>query len=191
MKKIILASNSPRRKQLLQQIGLKFQAIGSDYEEDMTEKLPPMQLAKKLSLGKAKALTNKYKNHIIIGADTFIVFKNKLLGKPHTEKIAISTLKSIGGKCIYVVSGVSIIDTSKNKIISESIRTKIFIKKLSNEEIYNYVQTKEPLDKAGAFGIQELGAIFVEKIEGDYYAIVGLPLNLLYNMLKEFDIHII
>jgi len=191
MIKIILASTSPRRKELLKQIGLKFTAVSSDFREDMTVKMKPINLAKKLSRGKAEAVAKKYRNHLIIAADTFIAHNNKVLGKPHTAPKAIKTLQQISGQCLSVISGITIIDTNKNKTLSQAVSTKVFIKKLTPQEIKNYVASGEPLDKAGAFGIQGLGSLLIKKISGDYSNVVGLPLTTLAEMLKKFGVKIL
>lgn len=191
MKSIILASTSPRRKELLEKLKMEFQAVSSNYEEDMNLKLKPLELAKILSAGKAEAVASKYTNHIIIGADTFITLEDELLGKPHTEADTTQMLKRISGKSISVITGFTIIDTSENKKISKAVETKVQIKDLSEEEIAGYVKTREPLDKAGAFAIQGIGAVIVKKIDGDFFNVMGLPLFELSESLKEFGIYIL
>lgn len=190
MKPLILASISPRRKELLAKLGLEFEVVASNYEEDMSLKLKPLELAKVLSAGKAEVVAANYSNHIIIAADTFIALEDELLGKPHTEAKAIQMLKRISGQPISVITGFTIIDTANNKKVSKAIETKVYIKNLSDEEIAGYVKTKEPLDKAGAFAIQGLGAVIVEKIDGDFFNVMGLPLFDLAESLKEFGIEI-
>jgi septum formation protein len=151
MKKIILASTSPRRKELLSKLGLEYEIMSPNYEEDMTLDLPIQELAKYLSKGKAEVVANNLKeeaNSIIIAADTFIALENEILGKPHTEEIAKQTLRKISGKTLSVITGFTIIDMDNNKQVSKAVETKVFIKKLSDSEINNYVATKEPLDKA-------------------------------------------
>ena len=191
MKTIILASASPRRKVLLEKIGLIFEVEPSNYEEDMLMRLEPHGFAQKLSLEKARVVAGKHKNSIVIAADTFIVFGGQILGKPHTEKDAREMLEAISGKYHSVITGFSIIDTGKNKTLSKSIETKVYIRKLTLAEIDSYVKSKEPLDKAGAYAIQGLGSVFVEKIDGDYYNVVGLPLSALTEALKEFGVNIL
>ena len=191
MKTIILASASPRRKELLKKIGLKFKVELSNYEEDIPSGLEPHELAQKISLEKAKVVASKHQNVIVIAADTFIVFGGQILGKPHTEKEARKMLEAISGKSHSVITGFSIIDTSKNKTLSKSVETKIYLRKLTLAEIDAYVKSKEPLDKAGAYAIQGLGAVFVEKIKGDYFNVIGLPLSALTEALKEFGINIL
>jgi len=191
MKRIILASASPRRVELLEKIGLKFEVEPSNYEEDMHSELEPHEFARKISLEKAEAVASKHKNAIVIAADTIIVFGSKILGKPHTENEARKMLETINGKSHSVITGFSIIDTGKNKTLSKSVETKIHVRKLTLAEIDAYVRSKEPLDKAGAYAIQGLGAVIVEKIEGDYFNVVGLPLSALTEALKEFGINIL
>jgi len=191
MKTIILASASPRRKELLEKIGLRFEVEPSNYEEDMPSALEPHEFAKKISLEKAKVVASKHKNAIVIAADTFIIFGGQILGKPHTEKEARKTLETISGKSHSVITGFSIIDTGTSKALSKSVETKIYIRKLTLAEINAYVKSKEPLDRAGAYAIQGLGSVFVEKIEGDYFNVIGLPLSALTEALKEFGINIL
>ena len=191
MKRIILASASPRRVELLEKIGLRFKVEPSNYEEDMHSELEPHEFARKISLEKAEAVASKHKNAIVIAADTIIVFGSKILGKPHTENEARKMLETINGKSHSVITGFSIIDTGKNKTLSKSVETKIHVRKLTLAEIDAYVKSKEPLDKAGAYAIQGLGAVIVEKIEGDYFNVVGLPLSALTEALKEFGINIL
>ncbi|MBM4177191.1 septum formation inhibitor Maf [Candidatus Gribaldobacteria bacterium] len=191
MQKIILASGSPRRKELLENIGLKFEVKKSDYEEDMGLALTSFELAKTLSSNKAQVVANNYPESIVIAADTFISLKNELLGKPKNEAEAKATLKKISGKCLVVLTGFTIINLAKNKKFSEVIETKVYIKNLSDKEIASYIATKEPLDKAGAFAIQGRGALFVEKIEGDFFNVIGLPLFSLSKALKDFGVNLL
>ena len=191
MKEIILASASPRRKELLEKIGLRFEVEPSNYAEDITSGLQPHALARKISLEKARAVAGRHRNAIVIAADTFIVFGSQILGKPHTEIEARKMLEAISGKSHSVITGFSIIDTGKNKTLSRSVETKVYFRKLTLSEIDNYIKSKEPLDKAGAYAIHGLGAVFVDKIEGDYFNVVGLPLSALTEALKEFGINIL
>ena len=188
MRKIILASASPRRKEILRKTGLNFSVCTSDYKEDINLSLKPRALAKFLSRKKAETVAHKYKNAIIIAADTFIVFKNKLLGKPHTDKEAEKMLNMLNGKAHSVITGFTIMDTASKKILSRSVETKVYFKKLGRKEINAYVRSKEPLDKAGAYAIQGLGSVFIERIDGDFLNVVGLPLLALTESLKKFGI---
>jgi septum formation protein len=191
MKRIILASASPRRKELLEKIGLKFEVEPSDYAEDMSSGLSPDELARAISLEKARVVASKHKNAIVIAADTFIVFRGKIMGKPGTEAEARKMLMILRGKSHSVITGFTILDTEENKVLTKSVETIIHIRNLTPEEIDAYVRSKEPLDKAGAYAIQGLGSVIVERIEGDYFNVMGLPLSALAESLKEFGIHIL
>ncbi|TAL26980.1 MAG: septum formation protein Maf, partial [Nitrospirae bacterium] len=165
-KTIILSSASPRRKELLKLTRLKFKVDAGNYEENLNLKLKPHKLARFLSKEKARRVAGKYKDAIIIAADTFIVFKNRFLGKPRSAAEAKKMLRALSGKAHSVITGFTIIDTGSNKTISRSVETKVYLKKLTAKEIDAYVGTKEPLDKAGAYAIQGLGSVIVRKIEG-------------------------
>ncbi|MBU1149175.1 septum formation inhibitor Maf [Patescibacteria group bacterium] len=190
-KPIILASSSPRRKQLLKQLGLDFEVVPSKYQEDMSLRLAPDRLVKKFARGKGLEVASRQPKGIVISADTVISLGDKVLGKPHTEAVAKKTLRKISNKTINIITGYSVIDCQSKKIVTKSVITKVKIKKLTNQEINNYVKTKEPLDKAGAFGIQGLGALLVTRIEGDYFNVVGLPLYDLVKTLNKFGVNIL
>ncbi len=191
MKNIVLASASPRRKEILALTGLRFRVEPSDYEETLDNAIKPHKLAKRLSLKKARAVAGKYRDALIIAADTFIVFRGKLLGKPHTSKEARNMLAMLNGKFHSVITGYTILDTGTGNKITRSIETKVWFKKMSSQELDAYVATKEPLDKAGAYAIQGRGAAIVKKIEGDYLNVVGLPLFDLADSLKKFGIRVL
>ncbi len=191
MKTIILASASPRRKELLEKIGLKFEVEPSNYEENISSELGPHELAKSLSLEKAKLIAKNHKNALVIAADTFIVLEGAILGKPRTETEARKMLGTISGRQHSVITGFTIIDTETNKALSKSVETRVYIRKLTSTEIAAYVESKEPLDKAGAYAIQGLGSVIVEKIEGDYFNVIGLPLSALAQSLKEFGVNVL
>jgi len=190
MKRIILASASPRRKELLEKLGLKFEVDASNCEEEIDPVLGPDELVRRISITKAKAVAQRHQDAVIIAADTIGVIGKKLLGKPHTADEAGKMLAKISGKSHEVITGFTILDTVTNKIMTGTVSTKVYIKKLTRQEIAAYVQTGEPLDKAGAYGIQGRGAVIVEKIEGDYYNVMGLPLSALTEALIEFGISV-
>lgn len=191
MQKIILASTSPRRKELFSKLNIPFDVIASNYTENMTLEMSPHELAKFLSKQKAQEIAERYPDHIILGADTFVVLDSKLLGKPHTPKIAKEMLKRISGQKLEIITGTTITHSAVLKSVSWAKSTHVYIKKLSALEIENYVATGEPLDKAGAFAIQELGGVLIEKIEGDYPNAVGLSLFETTRALKKFGIKIL
>lgn len=188
---IILASSSPRRKELLKKIIPKFKIVVSDYEEDMTRDLPPKKMALEFSRGKAEDVAKRFKSGIVIGADNFVIYNNKKLGKPYTEKKASEMLKFISGKTVKVITAICIIDIESGRIVQDITSTSVKMKNLSDEEIDWYVSTKEPLDKAGAFAMQDTGSIFVERINGCPSNVVGLPMNILYKNLKKIGYDIL
>ena len=190
-KHIILASASPRRKDLLNQIGLKFDIKSSDIDESSISYKNPYDLVKKLSLLKAKFVAKSNKNSIIISADTVVVFKNKIIGKPKDKRDAKKILKTLSSKMHTVITGFIILDTQTSEIVSDFEESKVWFRKISEEEIDSYVNSGEPLDKAGGYGIQEKGGIFVKKIEGDYFNVVGLPLSKVASGLKKLGISVI
>ena len=187
-KKIILASTSLQRKNLLAKTGLVFETTASNYEEDMTLPLEPKELAMHLSKGKAQAVAEAYRGALIIAADTFIVHEDKILGKPHTPQRAKEMLKTLSGDTHSIITGFTVLDTESDKSISRAVEAKVYFKKLSEEEMDNYIATGEPLDKAGAYAIQGLGSEFVEKIEGDYSNVVGLPVKEVMKTLRDFGV---
>jgi len=191
MRKIILASRSPRRRELFKILDLPFVTEESDYEEDLTKKLTPKQLAVTMSRGKARAVAKNKKDAIVIAADTLISFQNKILGKPHSRKHAFVMLSKMSGKVHSVITGYTIIDTKTKKILSKAIETKVYFRKLKPQEIKNYIKTDQPLDKAGAYGIQGLGQLLIQKIEGNHSNVVGLPLGALVQSLKKFNVNIL
>jgi septum formation protein len=191
MKTIVLDSASPRRKALLKQIGLKFK-VDTGVQEDILNMGPePHQYARQISLKKAQSVAGKYHDAIIIAADTFGVIDGRILGKPHSESEARAMLETINGRRHAVITGFTIMDTGTAKTLSSSVETTVFIKHLTKTEIENYVKSGEPLDKAGAYAIQGLGAVIVERIEGDYSNVMGLPLSALTTALKEFGINVL
>ncbi len=191
MRRIVLASASPRRKQLLEQIGLRFEVEPSDYEEDIAPGSEPHEMAKKLSLGKARAAARKHRKALIIAADTFVVFGDRILGKPHSNAEAREMLRALNGQAHSVISGFTVLDAESGKVVSKSVETKVRMRRLTLREIDGYVRSKEPLDKAGGYAIQGRGAVLVERIEGDYFNVVGLPLSALADALREFGIKVL
>ncbi|MBT5016494.1 septum formation inhibitor Maf [Candidatus Peregrinibacteria bacterium] len=188
MNRLILASKSPRRKEILEKLGLEFEIIPSGYKENLQAKKDPVELAKFLSLNKAKDVANKIKgNAIIIAADTFIVLEGKFLGKPKDDQDAKKMLNFLSGKTHEVITGIALIDTSTNQKITDVSITKVTFKSLSSKEIQTYINTGEPLGKAGAYAIQEKGAVFVSNINGDFFTVMGLPLHLLAEHLKNMS----
>lgn len=191
-KEIVLASGSPRRKELLSSLGLNFKIIKSDYDENIENKEFSNELIIHLAEEKVKDVAIKVKKpSIIIGADTVVIIDNQILGKPVDEADAFNMLKKLSGRTHKVVTAISIFDNSINKIYSEAVTSEVTFKNLSDKEIKNYIKTGEPMDKAGSYGIQAYGALFVKSINGCYFNIVGLSIFKLSEMLKEFGVTIL
>lgn len=191
MKKIILASTSERRKDLLESIGLKFTVVASPYEEDMTLYKDPEIMVREFSQGKARGLKEKYPNHIIIGADTIVYFDDIIFGKPRDKEDALQILSILQGKKHTVYTGYTILDSETEKEITEVVKTEVTFAPLTREEILSYYSKSSLLDKSGAYTIQNLGASFVESITGEYSNVVGIPLASIRKTLKEFGINIL
>ena len=179
---IILASASPRRKELLKKIVKNFRVVESGVDEGCVSAAPPILFAKNAAILKAKAVAVKYKKSIVIGADTIVVLGKKILGKPKDKKDAVAMLKSLSDATHKAITGIAVIFPG-GKIVSDAAVTKIKMRKLSKKDILAYVNSGRPLDKAGAYGIQEIEDAFVEKIEGDYDNVVGLPVQKLKKIL--------
>jgi septum formation protein len=183
---IILASSSPRRSKLLKDAGLTFKIVASDVEEHYDEKLEPNEIAMYLAELKAKHVAKSYTDDIVIGADTIVVFNQEILGKPKDENDAMNMLSKLSNQCHDVFTGVSLI---KNDQVETFVsQTKVCMKPLSKLEIEAYIKTGEPMDKAGAYGIQGEGGSLVDRYEGDFFTIMGLPLKEVMNKLKKFEI---
>jgi septum formation protein len=188
MSDIILASSSPRRKELMNLLGMKFEIATKEVEEHIDENLKPEENVKELALKKARAVALDYENNLIIGCDTVVALENIIMGKPKDRQDAMSTLRYLSGKEHCVYTGVAIICKEKNIENTFYEMTRVKMKALTDEEINDYVDTNEPLDKAGSYGIQGRGAIYIEGIAGDYYNVMGLPLCRLYKELVKLDI---
>lgn len=182
--KLILGSKSPRRQQLLQEMGYSFEIRVKETDESYPENLLPHEIAMHISIHKARALQGDLKeNELLLTADTIVCVDGTILGKPKDEKDAVNMLKQLSGKQHSVITGICIAD--RNDIISDYSETNVWVKNLSDTEILNYIQTCQPYDKAGSYGIQEwFGAVAIEKIEGSYNNVVGLPTHLVYKLLN-------
>jgi septum formation protein len=189
-KPVVLASSSPRRRELLERAGLQFTIDPSETDEKLDDSRGPEELAKLISSMKARSAAQRHPGSIIIAADTFGVLDGKLLGKPCDAADAQEMLRRMSGKCHLVLTGFTILDSESGKAVSRVVKTKVYFNELSSGQIDEYVATGEPLDKAGAYAIQGLGAGMVEKIEGDYFNVVGLPVSALARELKKFGIEL-
>lgn len=182
--KVILASASPRRKEILGKTGIDFEVQVSDCDENIDEKQPD-KLVMKLSELKARDVAAKNPDAIIIGSDTVVAHKGHIMGKPADRAEAISMIKSFAGDIHQVYTGVTIIIPNE-KTYTYNICTDVHVLQMTDEEIERYVDTGEPMDKAGAYAIQGLFAPFISKIDGDYYNVVGLPISSVYGILKMY-----
>jgi septum formation protein len=179
---LILASQSPRRKELLGLFRLPFTVRVADIDEAMDPTLPPAQEVARVSLAKARAV-ERTEEDVVIAADTIVVLGDRLLGKPRDEAHAEEMLTALSGRAHQVMTGVTVL--RGDRAITTTEITDIHFRELSTQEIRRYIATKEPMDKAGSYGIQGGAALFVEKLQGDYYNVMGLPVCRLLQMLRD------
>lgn len=186
-KPIILASRSPRRVHLMQLLGIPFVIQESGVQEIVDNGLMPEEIVRRLSLQKANDVASRVHSGIVIGADTIVVLDGKILGKPSTEEEAVAMLSRLSGRTHSVFTGFALVDAETKKSYIDFERTEVTFRRLSGDEILSYVRSGSPMDKAGAYGIQDdYGAVFVEKIEGCFYNVVGFPLSKFYSALNSF-----
>lgn len=183
-KPLILASASPRRKELLELVQIPFEIHVSEVEEKIDENTSPAEVVMSLAVQKAEDVAQHYPHAIVLGADTIVTYGSQMLGKPHSKEEAMETLRLLSGNVHEVYTGVALVSGDKTFTFYE--RTEVTFWKLSEEEIQAYVETGEPLDKAGSYGIQGKGAALVKKINGDYYSVVGLPVARIVRELRSF-----
>lgn len=187
-KRIILASASPRRQLLLRQIGLTFDVAPSGVSEELEVTIPPREYVKILAERKARSVAAGIKDGIVIGADTIVVYESKLLGKPRNADDAAAMLQMLSGKMHEVFTGFALVDRPSDKSVSGAEMTKVKFRTLSSQEIDEYVASGSPMDKAGAYGIQDdYGAVFVERVEGCFYNVMGFPLTRFFISYQEFQ----
>jgi len=187
--RLILASGSPRRIELLKKLGCKFQIIPSKIEEKINPHSSPIENIKNISRLKAIDVASRVSNGIIIAADTDNVLKGEILGKPRNKKEAREMLRKTSGKIQQVITVITVMDAKTKKILQDTIVTKVKFRKLNYNLIERYLNCGENLlDKAGAYAIQGKGALLIESIKGDYFNVVGLPLNALNKLLEKFGV---
>lgn len=195
----ILASASPRRSEILTSLGLKFKILKSNVEADKDFKANCLnknfaEYVMNLSKLKAEDVANQLdteKETVIISADTIVVYNEKIFEKPENENEAFYILKNLSGNVHNVLTGITVIKLPEYKIISDFESTEVLFGNLTDQEIYEYIKTGEPMDKAGAYGIQGKGSLLVKSIKGCYFNVVGLPVNKLKNILAEFNINLL
>jgi len=184
--KLILASKSPRRSDLLKQAGLTFSIIPSEFDESSVTMSDPDSYVRTLAKSKATDISKKHPDCWVLGADTIVLIDDSILGKPESKDEARSMLKQLSGKTHQVITGYCLCCQTKNAIISETVKTDVHFKTLSDTEIEWYIQTGEPFDKAGAYAIQGIGTFLVKSINGSYTNVVGLPIcEVMEVMVKE------
>ncbi len=185
--KIILASGSPRRKMLLKSLGVEFESVVPNTDETYDGELSPEEIAKHVSKNKANEIVGKYQNSAVIAADTIVVIRDEILGKPEDKKDAYIMLRKLSGSWHEVITGICILYQNKQTLFSE--RTRVHFKELDDDFINWYIKTNEPMDKAGAYGIQGFGAVLVDRIDGDFYNVMGFPISKIMGELKKLDIY--
>ncbi len=183
---LILASASPRRKELLEQLGVDFKIEVADCDEIMDDEIAPDVLVQRNASEKAKAVAKLNPQNTVLGADTVVTIDGKILGKPKDREDAFNMLKKLQGRSHYVYTGIALVYHNEEKCIvkTEAVGTEVFFGPMTDKEIENYVATGEPMDKAGAYGIQGKAGAFIEGIRGSYSNVVGLPI---YNVKKMLD----
>ena len=186
---IILASQSPRRRELLERMGLtSFRVVSPDVDENLGEELPPAELVSRLSRRKAQAVAQQVKQDaLIVAADTVVALEGTILGKPADELSAFRMLTTLSGARHQVYTGLTVL--RGEEVCTEYEVTDVTFRELSEGEIEDYIRTGEPMDKAGAYGIQGYGALFIEGIQGDYYNVMGLPVCRLGRILDRLGVH--
>lgn len=188
---IILASKSPRRKELLKQIGLSFLSETADVDERIHPKELPEAYVERIALEKAIVVKSRTNSGIIIAADTIVVYGNKILGKPADSQEAKKMLSNLSGKVHRVLTGLAIVNAENGKKITGHEETSVWFRTLTMDQVTSYVNTGESFDKAGAYGIQGKGALLVDRIEGCYFNVVGLPISLLDKLLLDFEVRLL
>ena len=185
LNKFVLASASPRRKELLQLLDIDFTIEVSDICEDLKEELSFTDVVMDLAYQKAKHIAQKHNDTYVLGFDTLVIFDNQALGKPKDREDGFRMLRSLSGNAHEVLTGCAIIYNDTIDLFYDS--AKVYFNEMSDLEINEYLDTNEPFDKAGSYGIQGYGARYVKGIEGDYYSVMGVPLQKLYNKLRDLD----
>jgi septum formation protein len=175
----------PRRKQLLEQLGISFDCCPARIDEDLGTEETAREAVRRIALNKAEKASEMVRNSIIIAADTMVVCNGEVLGKPDNARDAFNKLYKLKGREHEVITAVCVMDTENGQCEVQDEITRVYFRDISDEEIRAYIRTEEPMDKAGAYGIQGMGAVFVDRIEGCYFNVVGLPLKHLYSMLQR------
>lgn len=190
-REIVLASASPRRKEILENLGVRITVVPGSLKEERRDGEAPASYALRMAMQKALAVAKDRKDGIVIGADTIVLLDGRILGKPQNAEDAKKMLKALSGREHIVITGIGIVDVDNQNTMSGEEQTIVYFRRISDEEIERYVATGEPLDKAGGYGIQGKGGFFIRRIEGDYFNVVGLPVSLLYELLQDAKIDLL
>jgi septum formation protein len=185
-KRLILASSSPRRAQLLKLIGLEFEVVASQLNEDEEIYTIPEVHVLELAQKKALKVAETIDDGVVVGADTIVVLEGEILGKPASAREAHKMLRQLSGKTHTVYTGFALVERPSGNMLSDYERTQVTFRELTEEEIARYVNTESPLDKAGAYGIQDQSAVFVTRVHGCFYNVMGFPLAKFYTRLQSF-----
>jgi septum formation protein len=190
MRKLILASRSPARQKLLKEVGLDFTVSVSSAREARRIKTNCADLVMGNALLKAKDVAGRFKSGVVVSADTVVLVGKKIIGKPKNIKDAVRTLKLLSRKPQWVYTGIAVIDIDRGRTYTDFDRTKVYMYRLSDKQIMNYFKRVSPLDKAGSFDIQGFGGVFIDRIEGCFYNVVGLPMAKLARILNKGGIDV-
>ena len=190
-RELILASASPRRKELLEKLDLHFTVCPADVDETRLPEEDALSYPLRTAVKKALAVAEGKENAVVIAADTVVALDDEILGKPKTEAEAKEMLRRLAGREHIVITGIGIVDTANHRTLSATEQTIVYFHPLEKEEIEAYVASGEPMDKAGAYGLQGKGSLLVRKIDGDYFNVMGLPLSKLYRLLLNIDADIL
>jgi len=184
-KRMVLASGSPRRRDLVKMMGLEFELAVPEFREETRSRKRPARLVVGHAVAKANSLANRFPDAVILGADTVVVLDGKILGKPRNKADAKSMLNRLSGRTHTVYTGLALLDVPTGIRETAFEKSLVTMKKMTEKEIRNYLKTGEPMDKAGSYGIQGFGAVFIKHINGCFFNVMGLPVARLYDMLKE------
>ncbi len=190
MRKLILASGSPRRALILSNLSIEFTQRKAEIDESIREGESPEEYVLRLSREKVLQVSKDIEEGVILGADTIVVVDSSILQKPGTREEAFYMLSRLQGRDHFVYTGLYLLNKKDGKEASGYTKTRVWFSPLTPREIWNYIDSGEPMDKAGAYGIQAMGAFFVERIEGDFFSVMGLPLNLFWRLSKEIGLEI-
>ena len=185
LEKLILASSSPRRAEILNAVHWPFEPVSANIDESRWQSEAALPYVKRLAETKARTVAARFSSGLVLGADTVVVIGTEFLGQPREAKEALRMLKLLSGKWHEVITGVTLVRAENGKAVVDHEITRVRVAELSDDEIDWYVETGEPLDKAGAYAIQGRAGVFIEEIDGDYFNIVGLPVRLVYELAQR------